>query len=80
MKVFENLPSEVNRALIQGSNDCYIKWYVMEEYPEREYYDSDEEFEEELELYKDSVEYIVHTWLIEQGCKVGEKVILEHMW
>lgn len=85
MKVFENLPIEINTALLTNSdgsygNDCYVKWYVMEEYPERACYDSDEEFNEEVTLYKDSNAYTVHKWLLDNGCEIGEKVILEHSW
>ena len=87
LKVFEDLPNNISKAFFKAlvhnnvGNNCYVKWYVEEEKPERECTASDEDYNEWIEEYNEEIDArTVDKWLLDQGCKSGEMVLMEHMW
>lgn len=89
LKVFKHwdFPKDVSSAIIRNdrfeciSNDSYVGWTVQEDKPEK--YDgiTDQEWEEwEEEWESDEKSRLIDTWLLEQGCKQNEEVILEYSW
>lgn len=76
-KVFDcyDMPKDVKSAFFDCTDDagnhCYVSWYIgsIEE-------EDPEDYEKKvLEQYRK-----VDKWLIEQGAKNKEKVIVEHSW
>ena len=76
-KVFNQLPPYVSKAFFDKmreyssySNDCYVSWEVNDK---TFVYNGETHVNEEYEP-------IVDGWLKEQGCEIGETVIIEHSW
>jgi len=91
----QEMPEEVRKQFFNNSsasNDTYVCWFM---YPENEYCETVKEFEKlnvnESDIVWKEIEDghvywnargkdIVSDWLLDNGIKVHEEVIIKHWW
>jgi len=91
MKVFTNnqIPSNIHQCIMEVTagfycNNVFIRWDLGDTaMPIRSNFDSEEEYfcaTEDWSCGTEQDAWTVTQWLLTQGCKLDDEVLVEHSW